>query len=105
MMEEGVGKRLDGERGSLSHRNMDYHDPAGAEIDHGRYIDLLSVLHAWTLKPHVTEVLVCNPRKNALLKVGMHSTDRQSSRAAAASSSRFPGRLAGEVRRKRLRTG
>ena len=22
------------------------------------------------LKPHVTEVLVCNPRKNALLKVG-----------------------------------
>ena len=25
------------------------------------------------LKPHVTEVLVCNPRKNALLKVGNKS--------------------------------
>src|SRR5271169_4220534 len=45
MMEQGVGKRLDGERGSLSHRHMDPHDPAGPEIDHSRHIDLLSVLH------------------------------------------------------------
>src|SRR5260370_7507816 len=45
MMEQGVGKRLDGERGSLSHRHMDSHDPAGPEIDHSRHIDLLSVLH------------------------------------------------------------
>ena len=45
MMEQGVGKRLNGERGSLSHRNLDSQDPAGVEIDHGRHIDLLSVLH------------------------------------------------------------
>src|SRR5450759_1563129 len=45
MMEEGVGKRLDGERGSLSHCNLDSQDPAGAEIEHGPHIDLLSVLH------------------------------------------------------------
>jgi hypothetical protein len=40
-----VGKRLDGERGSFSHRNMDSHLPPGAEIDHGRHIEFLSVLH------------------------------------------------------------
>ena len=42
LMEQGVGQRLDGERGSLSHRRL---DPAGVEIDHGRHVDLLSVLH------------------------------------------------------------
>ena len=45
MVEQGARKRLDGERGSLSHRNMDSQDPAGEEIDHRRHIDLLSVLH------------------------------------------------------------
>src|SRR5450755_1121280 len=45
MMEQGIGKRLDGERGSLSHRNLDSQDPAGVEIEHGRHIDLLSVLY------------------------------------------------------------
>ena len=45
VMEQGVGKRLNGERGSLSHRNLDSQDPAGVEIEHGRHIDLLSVLH------------------------------------------------------------
>ena len=44
-MEQGIGKRLNGERGSLSHRNLDSQDPAGVEIEHGRHIDLLSVLH------------------------------------------------------------
>ena len=32
MMEQGVGKRLNGERGSLSHRNLDSQDPAGVEM-------------------------------------------------------------------------
>jgi Transposase len=34
------------------------------------------------VKPHVTEVLVCNPRKNALLKVGNQS-DRMDARKLA----------------------
>src|ERR1039458_6774022 len=34
------------------------------------------------LKPHVTEVLVCNPRKNALLKVG-NKNDRIDTRKLA----------------------
>src|ERR1700688_1794764 len=34
------------------------------------------------LKPHVTEVLVCNPRKNALLKVG-NKSDRIDARKLA----------------------
>jgi transposase len=34
------------------------------------------------LKPHVTEVLVCNPRKNALLKVG-NKNDRVDARKLA----------------------
>ena len=34
------------------------------------------------LKPHVTEVLVCNPRKNALLKVG-NKNDRMDARKLA----------------------
>jgi transposase len=34
------------------------------------------------LKPHVTEVLVCNPRKNALLKIG-NKNDRIDARKLA----------------------
>src|ERR1700724_4187679 len=34
------------------------------------------------LKPHVTEVLVCNPRKNALLKAG-NKNDRADARQRA----------------------
>jgi transposase len=34
------------------------------------------------LKPHVTEVLVCNPRKNALLKIG-NKNDRVDARRLA----------------------
>src|SRR5450759_1378911 len=45
MMEQGVGKCLNGECSSLSHRNLDSQDPAGVEIEHSRHIDLLSVLH------------------------------------------------------------
>ena len=35
------------------------------------------------LKPHVTEVLVCDPRKNALLKVGKTRTIASDSRKLA----------------------
>src|SRR5258708_7699301 len=28
------------------------------------------------LKPHVARLVVCNPRRNALLKVGLHTTNR-----------------------------
>src|SRR5580704_18757991 len=48
MVEQGVGKRLNGERGSLSHRNLDSQDPTGVEIEHGRHKDLLSVLYQFS---------------------------------------------------------
>jgi hypothetical protein len=40
---ENRGRRV--ERGSLSHRHLDSQDPAGVEIELGRHIDFLSVLH------------------------------------------------------------
>jgi hypothetical protein len=46
MIKGGVGKRLDRECGSLSHRNIDSHDRAGADIDHSRNIVLLAVLQS-----------------------------------------------------------
>jgi transposase len=57
---------------------------------HGRLGDLQVTLEegtcaAWLhdlLKPHVTQVLVCDPRKNALLKVG-NKSDRIDARKLA----------------------
>ena len=51
------------------------------------------------LKPHVTEVVVCDPRKNALLKIGKQERPDRCSQAGRSSPQRAA--LAGLPRRER----